>query len=337
MIENIKTPQSEESANLPPEDATLIYRLLNLPPSETQIKKITSGDTNKNFKVQCDGSAYVARLPYNGSNIIDRRTELSNLHQLLGNPKTAAIIPNYKVYIYDGRDVLTKDNRTFEGVPNGTAITEYIEGFDLTTGVLKDDAVRSSLVRTLHAFHTSGVKFTNPYDPFVDEIAKYRKIVEESSTPITLVDKQDLEEIDSMTRELAAQLPEEPPTSTHNDLVLGNLRMGRDGEVRLLDFEYAGFNNRGLHYDYGTLFGENVFANNPMTEEIFEKILEQAGSTYGAKFDPEKAYRAASVNMIVTFWYGLVQHLQAPDEKRREEFSQYVRERIGKIMSIDTI
>lgn len=336
MVENIKTPPLEQTANLPPEDASLIYSLLNRTPSEVGIKRITSGKTNKNFKVQYDGSIYVVRLPKKTDNI-NRGTELSNIHALLENPTTSKAIPKFIFYVYEGRNALIKDNRTFEDVPDGTAVTQYLEGFDLTTDALKDDAVRKALVRTLHAFHTSGVKFTNSYDPFVDEIGKYKRRVEESSTPITLVDERLVEKIDSMAEELTVKLPEEPPVATHNDLVLANLRMGRDGEVRLLDFEYAGFNNRGLHYDYGTLFGENVFADNPMTKDIFEKILEQASRTYGAKFDPEKAYREAFVNMIVTFWWGLVKHLQASDEKERQYFSQYVRERAEKIMSIDTI
>lgn len=292
---------------------------------------LLGGETNTNYLVNDGHSKRVVRVPSTG--IVDRDVESRNIGLLLQDKSLVPITPKIYVYANNGRNIAADSDDLPVGVPSGTMVTEFIEGSDLSTGILADEEVQRQLVRTLHTFHTSGIRFVNDYNPFDDEIGRYREQVKGSS-----ILPRDTAFVDDLARRLEDRLNNVQPVSTHNDLVYGNLRVEAGGRVRVLDFEYAGFNVKGgLHYDFGTLFGENLFGEKPIDNPIFEGVLEKASAAYGTEFRPEKAYVGAAVNIIVTFWWGMVKLMQAASESERAYYQRYVDERRQKISEISDL
>ncbi len=289
-----------------------------------EFTRIKDGETNRNYKVEQGGRSFVLRVPGEAAEV-DRSVEAANIGALLSNPQTAAIIPHYRVYVHNGENVVDPGSKM--SLRDGIAVTEFIEGQDLNTSLLRDRSIQRSLVETLHTFHTSGVRFVNSYDPVEDEVRKYKSIVFKNPSAPDLVSSQTLELVERAERELDLQLPADSPVSTHNDLIYGNLRLGKDGRVHLIDFEYSGFNNRGLVYDFGTLLGENLFSDDPMDSSIMGDILELASQRYGQAFNIERVYDAARVNVLVTFWWGLVEYANASSDTEKAYFAEYVNKR----------
>ena len=143
-----------------------------------------------------------------------------------------------------------------------------------------------------------------------------------------LVKKEQISEIEKIEKLMRKKLVPGGSVSTHNDLIFENLRLGRDGKVYLLDFEYAGFNIRdGLYYDLGIIFGGNLFYKNSITFEIYNQILKKASRIYGRKIDPYKAYCGALTNILIMFWWGVVRYFSVIGREEKRYFRGYVLER----------
>jgi len=116
--------------------------------------------------------------------------------------------------------------------------------------------------------------------------------------------------------------------STHNDLIFTNLRLGRDGKIYILDFEYAGYNIReGLYYDLGIILGGNLFYKKPITFETFGQFLKKAEKKYKRKFDDEKIYCGALANVLVMFWWGMVKYFSSKTKTEKKYFKDYILKR----------
>lgn len=305
-------------------------------PETIKVKKVEGGETNNNYRVENKAGIWFVRVPYE-ADIIDREIEGANILALKGFPQLAKILPNYHIYLQNGRNILLSS--FLKGVnvaaPDGTMVTDYIKGRKIDIALLEREEIQEQLVSTLHTFHNSGVKFVNNYDPFQNEILKYKNRIR---NPLQLISREDLKEVERAEEIAGKGLPQEASAvSTHNDLIFSNLFLGEDNKIYLLDWEYAGFNIRGIHYDFGSLLGENLFHKRPLTLEVYRKILEKACQMYGRKFDVLRAYYGALTNVIVTFWWGLAQYFRATTEERRDYFRNYVPKRIQGIKFLNEI
>ena len=269
------------------QDFRLIYRISEQWSPRTVTIRKAGGQTNKNWIVEHKGKKFFVRLPWDRSDMIDREVEGKNIAQLAKNKKVAKILPRYHLYIWKGKNILEPKARERFDLPDGTMMTEYIMGEELNGKLLKSRRIQAALVRTLHIFHTSGVKFQNTYDVFRDEIGKYRRAAEKH--PIAKVlDKKTISQFKEVEREVKKSFTGGKHISTHNDLTFDNLLLGKDGNIYLVDFEYGGFNTRqGLYYDFGTLLGDNLFQRYPMTQELFSKIMDLADKEYEQKLSRE--------------------------------------------------
>lgn len=319
-------------------DIELICRLSeNWTPESITVKRM-GGETNKNYQVEDkEGKLLVVRLPWEGTEIIDRAIEAQNILALRQCQKIEGVLPRYYLYLLKGRNVLSPAITKHIDLPDGTMVMSYIEGKELDTELLKKENVQEALVRTLYSFHTSGVRFANLYNSFQNEILKYKS--EAKRKPITeLVETKMLEEVEEIEKMMEERLPLEEGVPTHNDLIFGNLLLGKDGSIYLLDFEYAGFNIRGgLYYDFGTLLGENLFQEKPLELDIFEEILKKASAIYGREFNPQKVYYGAMVDILVTFWWGLVKYFSSKREEERKYFREYIPKRIQRMKTLREI
>ena len=141
-------------------------------PGEIKVKR-AGGQTNRNYIVQYKNKKFFVRLPWGRADIVDRKAEARNVLALAGCNKLKNILPKFYLYVFDGKNILCPKERA--DFPNGTMITEYIEGRDINGEDIERPEIQTALIKTLHTFHSSGVRFFNSYDVFRDEILKYEK------------------------------------------------------------------------------------------------------------------------------------------------------------------
>ena len=308
-------------------DIELICRLnKDWQPGNIKLKK-AGGQTNRNWIVQYKNKKFFVRLPWERADIVDRRVEGENIFALSRNQKASKILPKYYLYIYNRKNILKPKSKEIFTAPDGTMVMEYIEGKDIDGKDLEKSKIQIALLKALHNFHTSGVKFVNIYDVFRDEVEKYRKKAKKYSLN-KLFKKKDIKKIEEIEKVVKEKLPSGGRLSTHNDLIFENLRMGRNGKIYILDFEYAGYNIRnGLYYDLGIILGGNLFYKNPIKFKIFEQFLEKAKKRYGEKLNDNKIYCGALINILVMFWWGLVKYFSSTTKKEKKYFRDYVLKR----------
>ncbi|PIU74810.1 MAG: hypothetical protein COS76_04120 [Candidatus Portnoybacteria bacterium CG06_land_8_20_14_3_00_39_12] len=306
-------------------DIELIHKL-NKDWRQGTIKvKKAGGQTNRNYIVQYKNKKFFVRFPWERADIVDRKAEARNVLALAGCNKLKNILPKFYFYVFCGKNILCpKEKANF---PNGTMITEYIDGRDINGEDLEDPKIQTALIKTLHIFHSSGVRFSNSYDVFRDEILKYEKKAKEY--PIErIVKKGEIKKIEKIGEEAKRQLVLGGKISTHNDLIFENLRLGEKGKVYLLDFEYSGFNIRdGLHYDLGIILGGNLFQKNPIKIKTFKEMLKKTKKIYKKDINDRKIYWGALTNILVMFWWGLVKYFGPKAKEEKKYFRKYVLDR----------
>jgi len=306
-------------------DIGLIYRL-NKDWQSGKIKvKRAGGQTNRNWIVRYKEKKFFVRFPWERTDIVDRKVEARNILAISKCKKLAGVVPKYFLYVFKGRNILSPREKF--NLPDGTSAMEYIEGKDINGKDLENPKIQNALLKSLRTFHTSGVKFVNLYDVFRDEILKYKN--KAKKYPLKkLFGRKKIERIEKIEKAMKEKLTFGGKLSTHNDLIFENLRLGKDGKVYLLDFEYAGLNIRdGLHYDLGIIFGGNLFQKNPIKREIFKEILKKAKKIYKKDLDDYKIYCGALTNILVMFWWGVVKYFSSKTKAEKKYFRDYVLKR----------
>ncbi len=297
----------------------------NWKPNNIKLKK-AGGQTNRNWIVQHKNKKFFVRLPWERTDIVDREIEMKNVLALVGCKKLAKILPKHYLYIFKGKNILFSGKERLN-LPDGTQVLEYIEGKDIDGKDLKKSKIQKALLRTLYLFHTSGVRLANEYDVFRDEVLKYKKKAKKYSVD-DLIEKKRIKKIEEVEKTMRERLVLGGKVSTHNDLIFENLRLGKNGRVYLLDFEYAGLNIRdGLHYDLGIILGGNLFQKNPITIKTFNEILKKAKKIYKKDLDDCKIYCGALTNILVMFWWSLVKYFSSTAKKEKKHFKDYVLKR----------
>ncbi len=296
-------------------DINLIYSLnKDWQPGNIKLKK-AGGQTNRNWIVQYKQNKFFVRFPWERTDIVNRKIEGRNILALAKCKKLKGVVPRFFLYVLNGKNILNSEKKP--SLQNGTMIMEYIEGRDINGKDLKKPKIQNTLLNSLHTFHTSGVKFVNIYDVFRDEVSKYRRKAKQY--PIKkLLSEEKIKKIERIEKIAKEKLTLGGKLSTHNDLIFENLRLGKDGKIYILDFEYAGLNIRnGLHYDLGIILGGNLFYKKPMKIDTFEKILKKAKKIYKKDLDDYKVYCGALTNILVMFWWGMVKYFSCPRKEKR--------------------
>ncbi|MDD5144556.1 MAG: phosphotransferase [Candidatus Pacebacteria bacterium] len=297
--------------------------------------KRAGGQTNRNWTVEFKGKKFFVRLPWERKDIVNRGFEGKNILAITRNRNLKGVVPRFFVYILNKKNILNSAER-FD-FPDGTMVMEYIDGKDIDGNDLKNQKTQESLIRTLHSFHSSGVRFVNPYDVFRDEVEKYKRQAKEHNLE-GLLTKEDVRQIETVEEIAKKKLSFGGKISTHNDLIFENLRLAKNGKVYLIDFEYAGCNMRdGLHYDLGIILGGNLFQKKPMSFRLFERILEKMGKIYGRNLNKETIYWGALVNVMVMLWWGIVKYHSLDSSKGKKYFKEYVLKRVRGIRKLKKI
>lgn len=291
------------------------------------------GQTNRNYIVTLENKKFFVRLPWENA-VLNRSIEGENIMRLSRNKKLKSILPKYYFYILKKKNILDPKSRERFDVPDGAMMIEYIAGREFTLKDFKLKKYQKALAKMLYTFHSSGVRFVNPYDVFRDEIEKYRK--EAMKFPFNELIGKDTT---SLLKEIEKKARKEIPVSskgisTHNDFIFSNLLIGEDEKIYPLDFEYAGFNKRGgLYYEIGYLFGSNLFLKERLSKELFEKFLHVAEKVYKRKFHRRKLYLCALAAILVMSWWGVVRYFSVP-LKERPYFKEYVQVRTRGLLDV---
>ncbi len=196
--------------------------------SSKNIKKtpLSGGITNLNFKIDADGKSYVLRLT--GQNT-----------ELLGIKRDLEYAANYAA----GQLSIAPEVMHFIE-PEGYIVTRFINGKPIPPNVIKQPDYLTRIVKKIRLFHTRGPKLNGEFNVFrrVEMLAKVSK-TNNGKFPF------DWEWIMQKMQEVENALSQAPGTIApcHNDLL--NLNWleeevpGELGEIRLLDWEYAGLND----------------------------------------------------------------------------------------------
>jgi thiamine kinase-like enzyme len=190
------------------------------------LRPLAGGITNRNYLVSADGGDYVVRIP-------GERTELLGIDR--ANEAEAA---------YRAASLGIAPPVIGELTSVGTLVTELVEGSHLEPAafVARLDDV-AALVRTFHD--------TEPLDgafPIHRVVEWHARDAARFGVRLPgLVDS--LMSVSRQIETAFAKSPE-PLVPCHNDLLPGNVLFGPD-RVWLLDFEYAGMNDR--YFDLGNL------------------------------------------------------------------------------------
>lgn len=189
------------------------------------IKKIplTGGITNLNFRIDADGKSYVIRLAGDNTDLLGIRRDMEHLANKAAGEM--GIAPEVVFFIE----------------PEGYIVTRFVDGKTVPPDVIKQTDYLTRVVEKLRLFHRRGPNMKSEFDVFrrVEMLTKLSKR-NKSNFP------QDWDWIMKKMMEARKALESDPytPTPCHDDLL--NLNWleenvpGDIGEIRLLDWEYAG-------------------------------------------------------------------------------------------------
>ena len=214
-----------------PELAAIIARLEpELGPLEGEPAPLDGGITNRNYRLRLGGEDLVLRICDRGAEVlgIDRITEE------IASRRAAAekIAPPVVAFLSD--------------VP--ALVTRWLPGGDLTPGEVRSPEVLRQITRLLHRLHSCPALPTS-FDVF--------RLVERQRDLAAAL-PESYERIQALAGRIEAALtgPEHEHVPCHNDLLTANfVRDG--GRVCLVDWEYAGMNDR--YFDLGNLSVNNGF------------------------------------------------------------------------------
>ena len=226
---------------------------------DPEIKELTGGITNKNYKITVDGEAFVLRLGGNETKYlgIDRKVEYecSRLAAQIG------VAPEPTAFLE----------------PEGYIVARFISGKGLPAEEIGTEENIKKVIESMQAYHAIEF-FPGSFSPFrvAEEYAKTAR-----SFNVKLPDKMDwyLEKSSEIEK---AMYGREPLTlrPCHNDLLNGNF-IDDGTRIRILDWEYAGMGD--IFFDLGNFAIQHEF--NDEQDEILLKAY------FGSPTDSQRAHQ----------------------------------------------
>jgi thiamine kinase-like enzyme len=183
------------------------------------LEPLGGGITNHNFKVRCDGEAYVLRIGGKDTDLlgINRRAE----HAAARAAAELGVGPEVVAFVE----------------PEGYLVTRFVEGDPVPPEELRQtDALRevASLLRRVH----EGPAFPARFDAFrVVEAYCATALAHRVLLPAAY------DPAKARANEIERKLGPRPEYPCHNDLLNANFIRSLDG-IRIVDWEYAGMGDR---------------------------------------------------------------------------------------------
>ena len=206
----------EDSNHLKSDAITIISDALGAKSSEiVDITVLKKGMTNRSFLFTCKGKKYIMRIPGEGTDQLINRKEEAQVY--------AAI---------DGKNIC--DNIVYINPENGYKITEFIEGSRVCDAENVDDL--RTCMKKLREFHNMNLSVDHEFGIF-KQIDFYETLWNGEAS-IYKDYKKTKEHIFSLKKYIDAHV--ENKCLTHIDAVPDNFLFTETGDIRLIDWEYAG-------------------------------------------------------------------------------------------------
>ena len=206
----------ENSNNLKSDAIEIIADALQVNKNEiVDINILKKGMTNRSFLFSCRNQRYIMRIPGEGTDLLIKRDEESAVYDVIKN-----------------KDIC--DDIVYISPLNGYKITRYLESSRVCDPDNEEDLVRC--MKKLRDFHSLNLKVGHKFDIF-KQIDFYEYLWD--GAPSVYRDYNDTkikafelkEYIDNCKTEMCL---------THIDAVPDNFLFTADGDIRLIDWEYAG-------------------------------------------------------------------------------------------------
>lgn len=195
-----------------------IARIPFLKDKKVEATPLKGGITNLNYKLESEGKAYVLR-------ITGEQTEklgISRKAEYLANLEAGklGIAPEVVYYIE----------------PEGYMVTRFIQGTKLPPEIITKPEYLVKVASKLKLFHEKGPKLPVKFNVF-RRIEMLTQVSRQNGANFP----KDFDKIRGKVKEAEEALIKDPfvPKPCHNDLLNGNW-MEEAGDVKLLDWEYAG-------------------------------------------------------------------------------------------------
>lgn len=188
---------------------------LQVQPAElTDISVLKKGMTNRSFIFTCKDNRYIMRIPGEGTDKLINRAEEAGVYKAISNQKIS-------------------DNVLYMNPENGYKITQYLE--NSRTCNPEDNRDLSRCMKKLRQLHEAKLTVDHTFDIF-GQIEFYEKLMEGKSV------YKDYEITKEHILELKTFIDTQPIEYclTHIDAVPDNFMFTEDGDIRLIDWEYAG-------------------------------------------------------------------------------------------------
>jgi thiamine kinase-like enzyme len=261
------------------------------------VTPLAGGITNRNFRVDVDGESFVARAPGKDTDLlgIDRRHELEAAQRAaeLGiGPEVVAFVE-----------------------PDGSLVTRFVEGGP-AEGLTRPTRLEVA-VSLLRLFHESA-----PITPVFDW---YRVPQDYAATArargVEVPDAYDRAMAVADRVRAAFARDAEAPCPCHNDLLPANFLDLADGGLCLLDWEYAGMNDR--YFDLG-----NFAVNNELDAAGDEALL----TAYFGAVTPRRLGRLRVMKVISDLREAMWGIVQAGVSTLDVDFLDYAEEHFERLL-----
>ncbi|WKZ35436.1 MAG: choline/ethanolamine kinase family protein [Anaerolineales bacterium] len=184
---------------------------------------LSGGITNLNFKIEADGRSYVIRLAGEGTDQLGIKRDVEHMANKAAGE--LGIAPEIMYFIE----------------PEGYIVTRFINGKTIPPDVIKQPDYLARVMKKIRLFHRRGPKLNGEFNVF-DRVKMLTKISKSNGSKFP----SDWDWIMQKMNETKKALEKDPytPTPCHDDLL--NLNWleedvpGDIGEIRLMDWEYAG-------------------------------------------------------------------------------------------------
>lgn len=206
----------EESNHLKSDAIDVIVGSLGVGKNEiVDIEVLKKGMTNRSFLFSCRSKKYIMRIPGEGTDLLINRREETEVYKAI-------------------REKCICDDIVYINPENGYKITEYLEDARVCDPENVDDLVKC--MEKLREFHAMGLKVDHGFDIF-GQIDFYETLWD--GAPSIYRDyKKTKENVLKLKNYIDSQ--EKGCVLTHIDAVPDNFLFTQDGDIRLIDWEYAG-------------------------------------------------------------------------------------------------
>jgi thiamine kinase-like enzyme len=212
------------------------------PGREARVMALSGGITNHNFRVDVDGGSFVLRMGGADTHLlgIDRDVE----RQANARAAEVGVGPPVERFVE----------------PEGWLVTRFIEGRPIPVEEMRRPETIRRVARALMRFH-SAAPIAGRFDAHA-VVEEYRREAEEHGveTPSAYPTAHE------MSSQIRALRGEQPLVPCHNDLLNANFL--DDGEIRIVDWEYAGMGDR--FFDLA-----NLSVNHEFGVEEDRRLLEE--------------------------------------------------------------